>query len=203
MKIYKSCKTLSLFRFQEILDTKEYKYLIHDWEDVVIDEDLQKELNETWSEIFKEYLTLKDDGEIKASFRQLALISKMTTKLVICSSLLDAYVCQSTRKGRKDYSNELRTWGYKIDPLKPLQNQVNRIISQLKTLKSSIQIKEKAYEKQYKKELTQEKISIDEQIANVEEWLGKNHIDSEKTTVSRWIAYIKRVEKKVKKQKAA
>jgi len=202
-KIYKSCKTLSLFRFYEILDSKDYKYLIHDWEDVVIDEDLQKELDEIWGEIFKEYITLKDDGEIKASFKQLAFISKLTTKLVICSALLDGYVCQSTKKGRKVYSDELREWGYKIDPTKPLQNQVDRIISQLKTLKSTIEIKEKEHDKQFKKELTEEKITIDEQIANVEEWLGKDHIDPEKTVVARWIAYVKRVQQKVKKQKAA
>lgn len=203
MKIYKSCKTISLFRFYEILDSKDYKYLIDNWENVEINEDLQKELDKIWGEIFKEYITLKDDNEIKASFKQLALISKMKTKLIVCSALLEAYVCQSTKKGRKDYSEELREWGYKIDPLKPLQNQVDRVISNLKSLKSSIEIKEVEYEKQFKKELTEEKVTIDDQIANVEEWLGKDYIDSEKTTVSRWVGYVKRVEAKVKKQKAA
>ena len=138
MKIYKSCKTLNLFRFYEILDSKDYKYLIDDWENVEIDEKLQKKLDEIWSEIFKEYITLKDDGEIKASFKQLALISKMKTKLIVCSALLEAYVCQSTKKGRKDYSEELKEWGYKIDTTKPLQSCISQVMMWANVIREGI-----------------------------------------------------------------
>ena len=202
MKIYKSCKTLSIFRFYEILDTKDYKYLIDDYENTEITDDLQNDLDNIWSEIFKEYIVLKDDKQIRTSFKKLAYISKLETKLSICISLLNALVEQTTKEAQKKYIKELSAWGYPINQNKPIQDEINRIIRNFKTLKSSIKIKKNEYNKEYKKELTQEKIDIDEQVVNVEQALN-NSIDSNSTTVSKWIYYVKRASSIARKQKAA
>ena len=202
MKIYKSCKTLSIFRFYEILDTKDYKYLIDDYENTEITDDLQNDLDNIWSEIFKEYIVLKDDKQIRTSFKKLAYISKLETKLSICISLLNGLVEQTTKEAQKKYIKELSAWGYPINQNKPIQDEINRIIRNFKTLKSSIKIKKNEYNKEYKKELTQEKIDIDEQVVNVEQALN-NSIDSNSTTVSKWIYYVKRASSIARKQKAA
>ena len=202
MKIYKSCKTLSIFRFYEILDTKDYKYLIDDYENTEITDDLQNDLDNIWSEIFKEYIVLKDDKQIRTSFKKLAYISKLETKLSICISLLNGLVEQTTKEAQKKYIKELSAWGYPINQNKHIQDEINRIIRNFKTLKSSIKIKKNEYNKEYKKELTQEKIDIDEQVVNVEQALN-NSIDSNSTTVSKWIYYVKRASSIARKQKAA
>ena len=87
-----------------------------------------------------EYITLKDDKEIKLSFKQLAYINKLETKLFICGELLKGLSYQSTKKGTEIYIKELTKWKYKIDIKKDLQTEVNRIISDLKSLKSTIEI---------------------------------------------------------------
>ena len=201
MKIYKTCRTISLFRFYEILDSKDYKYLIDDWENTKIDEKLQLELNKIWIELFKEYIVLKDDSEIKTSFKKLALIDKMKTKLAISSSLLNGYLSQSSKQEKKKYSDELKAWGFKINVNLPQQNQVDRLISSFKALKSTIEIKQIEWDKLFKKELTEEKINIDEQIVNVEDVLGGGKtIDSEKTMVSKWVFYVKKATMIAKKR---
>jgi hypothetical protein len=197
MKIYKTCRELSMFRFYEILDTKEYKYLLKDY-DIEIDEKLKSELNEIWIEIFKEYIVLKDDREIKKSFRKLALINKLETKLSICTNLLNCFLNQSTKKGQKIIVKELGHWGYHIRLNKPLQEEINRVISGFKALKSSIEIKKVEFKKEFEKELSEEKINIDRQIVNVEQILG-NVINSNTTMVSKWIEYVKTAEYKAKK----
>lgn len=199
MKIYKTCRTLNMFRFYEILDTKDYKYLIDDYDNVEITPELQKELNEIWSKLFNEYITLKDDKEIRLSFKKLMIISRLETKLSICISLLNGFVSQTTKKGQKQYIKELSAWGYPINQNKPVQDEVDRIIRNFKTLRSGIKMKKIAYEKEFKSELSKEKISIDEQVANVEQALGKNFIDQHKATVSTWVSYVKQAVRKSKK----
>ena len=193
MKIYKSCKTLMMGRFYEILETSDYKYLIEEYEGVEISTDLELELTNIWREIFKEYITLKDDGEIKSLYRKYAFVDKLKTKLSICSSLLNGYVSQSTKKGRKDYSEELKEWGFKININLPQQNQVERVMSQLKALKSTIEIKEAEYKILLKKEETKEKFNIDKLIVDIEDRLGGGKtIDPDTTTVSKWVFLVKK-----------
>jgi hypothetical protein len=189
-----------MFRFYEILDTKDHRYLIKDYEDVEIKSELKAELKNIWIELFKEYIVLKDDKEIKNSFRQLAHINKLETKLFICKELLKCLTHQSTRKGQKVFIDELSSWGYVINQNKPLGDEIERIISGFKSLKSSITIRKVAFNKQHNKELSEEKINIDKQIVNVEQMLS-NVINSHTTMVSKWIEYVKIAEYKARKLK--
>lgn len=200
MKIFKTCRTLSLFLFYEILDTKDYKYLIEDYEGVEINEELKAKLDSIWNELFKEYITLKDDKEIRLSFKQLAIIDKLEKKLVICKSLIEGLIYQSTVKGQIKYIKELSAWGYPIDRNKSLKDEIDRVIRNLKTLQSSIKIKRVAFEKIHKKELTQEKINLDKEIVAVEQTLGGGkNIDAEKTMLSKWIEYVRKAKEISKK----
>ena len=191
MKIFKSCRTLSMFRFYEILNSKDYKYLIENYDEIEIDDQLKIELTLIWNNLFKEYIVLKDDKEIKLSFRQLALIDKLEKKLEICKLLLEALTYQTTRKAQVEYIKELSAWGYAINRRKPLQDEIDRITRNLKSLRSNILIKKAEFEKTHKKELKQEKINIDKDIVNVEHVLNKV-INSEETMISKWIEYIKK-----------
>lgn len=200
MKIFKTCRTLSMFLFYEILDTGDYKYLIEDYENLEINEELKSKLDIIWSNLFKEYITLKDDKEVRLSFKQLAIIDKLEKKLVICKSLIEGLIYQSTTKGQIKYIKELSAWGYPIDCNKPLKDEIDRIIRNLKTLRSSIGIKRAQFEKTHKKELTQEKINLDKEVVNVEQTLGGGKsIDPEKTMVSKWIEYVRKAKEISKK----
>lgn len=186
-----------MYRFYEILDTKDYRYLLKDY-DIEVDEELKKELNKIWIELFKEYIVLKDDREIKKSFRKLALINKLETKLTICKELLKCLMHQSTKNGQKALISELSAWGYPINQRKSLQDECERIIKNFRALKSTITIKKKEFEKEHKKELSEEKLNIDKQVVNVEQILG-NTIDLHKTMVSKWIQYVKLAKYKAKR----
>ncbi len=143
---------------------------------------------------------MKDDKEIKNSFRQLAYIDKLETKLFICKELVKCLTHQSTKKGQKALTEELAAWGYKINPKNPLKDEIDLVIKNLKSLKSSITIRKVAFEKEHKKELSEEKINIDKQIVNVEQVLG-NVINSQTTMVSKWVEYVKIAENKARKSK--
>ena len=110
---------------------------------------------------------------------------------------------QSTKKRQKIVIKELSAWGFHIDINKPLKDEIELVISGFKALKSTIAIKKAEWDDEHKKELSEEKINIDKQVANVEQILGKNDIDLHRTMVSKWIEYVKIAEQKVKKQKAA
>lgn len=193
MKIYKNCRTLSMFRFYEILETKDYYYLVEDYDNVERTPELERKLDGIWTDLFKEYINLKDDRKIRSSFKKLALISKMETKLTICANLLKGLSLQTTKTGLLKYKKELSAWGYPINGNKSLTLEVERLTKQLKLLHSSINIKRSEYKKEYHSDLTKEKISIDAQIVNVEQTL-QNVIDSNRVTVSKWIEYVKRAE---------
>lgn len=189
---------MNMFRFYEILDTKDYLYLVKDYENVELSSELKVTLEKIWIELFKEYIVLKDSKEIKNSFRLLAYINKLETKLFICKELLKCLTHQSTKKGQKMFIAELSEWGYKIDIKKPLKDEIQRVISDFKALKTTITIKKSAFEREHKKELSQEKINIDKQVVNVEQILG-NVINPQTTMVSKWVEYVKIAEKKAKK----
>ena len=198
MKIYKTCRTLNMFRFYEILDTKEYQYLVKDYENVKLTSELKAILEKIWIELFKEYIVLKDSKEIKNSFRMLFYINELEKKLFIGKELLKCLTYQSTKKRQKMVIDELFEWGFKIDIKKPLKDEIERVISDFKALKTTITIKKAAFEKEHKKELSQEKINIDKQVVNVEQILG-NVINPQTTMVSKWVEYVKIAEKKAKK----
>lgn len=200
MKIFKTCKTLSMFRFYEILDTGDYKYLIEDYENLEINKELKLKLDAIWGILFKEYITLKDDKEVRLSFKQLAIIDKLEKKLATCKVLIKGLVYQSTIKGQIKYIKELSAWGYPINRNKLLKDEIYRVFRNLKTLHSSIGIKRAQFEKTHKKELTQEKINLDKDIVNVEQTLGGGkNIDPEKTMISKWIEYVRKAKELSKK----
>lgn len=193
MRILKTCRTVSMFRFYEILNSKDHKFLLEVYEDVEIDEDLKKKLSDTWNNLFREYIDLKDDKEIKLSFKQLALICKLEKKLSTCTILLEALTYQSTRVGQVKLMKELGAWGFNMDRVKPLKKEIARVFNRLKSLRSNILIKKAEFEKTHKKEATQEKLDLDRDIVNVEQALGGGkNIDPEKTMMSKWVAMVRK-----------
>jgi hypothetical protein len=182
-----------MFRFYEILDSKDHRYLLEEYEDVVIDEKLKGELSDCWNDLFREYIDLKDDTTIKQSFKQLALISKLEKKLNVCSKLLECLGYQSTRVGQVKLMKELAAWGFSMDRRKPLEDEVSRIFRSLKSLKSNILIKKAAFQETHKKEATQEKLDLDRDIVNVEQALGGGkNIDPDRTMMSKWVAMVRK-----------
>lgn len=210
MKIYKTCRTLIMWRFYEVLETGSYVYLIKDYESY-IDEDkkgnlkqvnvtkeIQEQLNEAWENIFNQYVELKDEREIRIIFKKRAYISKLETKLSICSNLLKCLSVQTDEKMRLKSIKELSAWGYPINRNKPLDEEIERVTRNLKSLQSGINIKKSEFERDYKNELRNEKVSISKQIANIEAVLDKDFIDDRKISVERWIAYVNQAERKAK-----
>jgi len=202
MKIYKSCKTLSIFRFYEILDTKDYKYLIEDYENTEITEELQLQLDDIWSELFKEYIDLKKDRTLVQSFKKRQLIAKMETRLVFGINLLKALIIQTDDKWIQDYIDALSLYNFKIDINKDLETECIRIKNNLKTLKSNISIKKNQYENDYGSKNNEEPIDIDKQIYSVEKALDMSyHIMKHNTSVKEWITLINLTIETTKKNK--
>lgn len=193
MRILSTCRTVSMFRFYEILDTKEYKYLLEQYEGVEIDEKLKNELSECWNVLFREYIDLKDDKVIKQSFKQLALISKLEKKLNITSKLLERLSVQVLRVEQLKFMKEISNWGYSMDRRKPLKAEIARVFRSLKSLRSNILIKKAEFEKTHRKELNEEKLDLDRDIVNVEQALGGGkNIDPERTMMSKWVAMVRK-----------
>ena len=202
MKIYKSCRELPMYNFYEVLETKDPKYLVKEYDDVEMTDELANELTPIWRNIFEEYIVLKDDKQIRLSFKKLIIISKLETKYEICKSLVSGLISQVLKKEQKKYIEELCHWGFLIDGRKNINSEIERIIKNLKALNSGIQIKRVQYDKEFRKEQDDEKTSIDAQIVAIELILENGAIDIHRTTVSKWVEYTKMAVKRTRKQKA-
>ncbi len=203
MKIYKTCRELMIFNFYEILETKDYRYLIKGYEDIEITDKEVKELGlyEIWVKIFKEYIDLKDDKTIRLSFKKKYQIAKLETKRTFGANLLRLLLIQTEDIKIDETIEQLNAWGFKIK--KRTNEEIELVLRQLKSLKSSITIKKVAYEKEFNKEQKNEKIDLDRQIYGMEQILDmKYHILKKHTTVKEFATISKMAIEKAKKQKS-
>jgi hypothetical protein len=191
-RYYRNCDELSVYNFHKILETNNYSYLIvgfDDYKEVKFDE---KEADELWGNIYEEYCRLTKNNKSLLYFAIFQELLYLKTRYQVARILL----MQLSNENNKeefvlDCIEKLREWKYKIDKEKPLKDELARMIHQLKVSENKIQIKQSELEDLKVDE--GEKLSLIEQNVKLELALGKNKINTKKTSVSEHVALFNEV----------
>jgi hypothetical protein len=191
-RYYRNCDELSVYNFHKVLETNNYSYLIvgfDDYKEVKFDE---KEADELWGNIYEEYCRLTKNNKSLLYFAIFQELLYLRTRYQVARILL-MQLSNSNNKEEfvLDCIERLREWKYKIDKEKPLKDELARMIHQLKVSENKIQIKQSELEDLKVDE--GEKLSLIEQNVKLELALGKNKINTKKTSVSEHVALFNEV----------
>jgi hypothetical protein len=191
-RYYRNCDELSVYNFHKILETNNYSYLIvgfDDYKELKFDE---KEADELWGNIYEEYCRLTKNNKSLLYFAIFQELLYLKTRYQVARILLMQLSNENNKeKFVLDCIEKLREWKYKIDKEKPLKDELARMIHQLKVSENKIQIKQSELEDLKVDE--GEKLSLIEQNVKLELALGKNKINTKKTSVSEHVALFNEV----------
>jgi len=189
---YKSCKTLPLYNFYELLNTKNYNWLIKGYsEDSEDPTDVDNEfLANLFNEIVENYQESLNGKKDVKQWMIVAQVNEMEVELKIVATLLDLHL----KEYNKDIEQEIISWGY--DPEDP-----KKVLKDLEGLKFRISIfkgkNKDLFSTEEDKETKEKVYDLYKDIASVEYSLGTSIvIDPYKTVVDKWVNYILIIEKK-------
>ena len=199
---YKSCKTLPMYNFYEILGSNDYRWLLKAFNydsDMIVSDEENKRLETVFYNIFNEYIELKNDTKTINNIKQRAIIANLENRLFWGATLLKLYIKNPTEGTAK----ALKEWKFKIDFNGNLEKEIKSVSNQLKSLKTKINIEVSKYESTLEKNKSKKEIkfNIDEQTISIAKVLELNFpIIAKTTTVSQWVAYCKNAERVIKQR---
>lgn len=195
MKFHKTCKTLPIYNFNEILKANDLRFLVKDYDEYE-DEEFKLVGEETaeataiFKSIIYEYSELTFNREILLNYNSQIKIVKEEFKYSITEKILNNY---------NEFENEIVLtvlpnigWNFDIDG--DIEMQLVSIIGSMKKLKTKISILKLKYEEKFKnKNKKQEDAELydklDEETISLELSLKLSYsIDTKKTSVSKWIS---------------
>ena len=193
---YKTCKTLPLYNFYEILNTKDLYWLVRGYDDEFSKEDL-KDIDDTtlfqiWELIHTEYSGLFKGGSDDKKYLKVAQISEMEVEASTVRDLIDLLKVRNSEAIR----NEIDAWGYFGDDIEKTENKLKQLDFKISIFRS----KNKDLIDPEKKDKVEERVyDLFADIVAVESaFEGSQKIDPFKDTVSRWVNIILLAEKKQK-----
>lgn len=183
-KHHKSIKTLPVYNFYEILKTGD---LVHLW----IDEPGEEDLSEVWSQIYNEYC--EEAGVSNRHLKQVAKVEELKLKHERIRLLLILSV-DASLKVREKAREYLKKLNFIFRNGQPDQQEFDRLINQLKSLETKINIEEERLPKEDKKEA----VKLMKQVIALENLFQGRTIDIYTMPVEKWLALIESAEERVK-----
>lgn len=193
MHLYKDCSDLSIKKFDIIYKTNDFRYLIVEW-DGYEEIEVPKDANERWQDIRNEWIDLLDNNVI-GYYYQLVLESVyLQTRYNVVKQLLNMIWMRDEfdEEAEKIYVGALAEWNYKWNPKQNKTKEMERLLKQLKRSENKIELKLDELEKLKKEnDITDDVSSLEKQAVALEQITGKNNIDTEKTSVRKWVEITK------------
>jgi len=194
MKAHKSCRSLPIYNFNEILKTSDLRFLIKDFDEFADDnkELSSSELNELeaiYKNIIYEYSELTKNKKIIANYKSRILIVENEFKYNTSIQILDLY----TKTLDLDVLKLLNRLDWKINFEKEADPQVSKVISDLSSLKTKIAILKVKHDERFKDNETKEDTEyidrLDSEAISLELGLKLSYsINTRLMSVSRWIS---------------
>ena len=194
-KVYSSCDLLPISLFHEILKTSDYTLLYQDYENLE-KKPTNEEIYALWEDVYDEYLGLIKDENISYYFELeeevIYLNRRYETAFFMIKQISDGVLDMDLMIA---YVNELSKWGYVIDLSKDLDDELNKAVRQLKASRNKINLREGEL-KELKKSMDKNvgSMSLIEQAARLEQGLGRENIDIDKTVVTKWFILLNLLE---------
>ena len=196
MHLYKDCSDLSIKKFDIIYKTNDFRYLIVGW-DGYEEIEVPKGANERWQDIRNEWIELLDNNVI-GYYYQLVLESVyLQTRYNVVKQLLNMIWIRDEfdEESEKIYVGALAEWKYNWNPKQNKTKEMERLLKQLKRSENKIELKLDELEKLKKEnDITDDVSSLEKQAVALEQITGKNNIDTETTSVRKWVEITKLTE---------
>lgn len=193
MHLYKDCSDLSIKKFDIIYKTNDFRYLIVGW-DGYEEIEVPKGANERWQDIRNEWIELLDNNVI-GYYYQLVLESVyLQTRYNVVKQLLNMIWIRDEfdEESEKIYVGALAEWKYNWNPKQNKTKEMERLLKQLKRSENKIELKLDELEKLKKEnDITDDVSSLEKQAVALEQITGKNNIDTETTSVRKWVEITK------------
>ena len=195
MEFYKSCRTLSIYSFNEIIKSNDFRFLIKDFDEYNSEEiklvgvDLEEAI-EIFKEIVYEYSELTFNRNLLLNYKSQINIVKEEFRYSVTEKILNFYA----ESGDLDVLNMLNNLEWKIDIEGDINLQVEDIVASMKKFRNKINILKLKYKDKFdgKSKDKKEEIFIDKldsEAISLEIALKISYqIDTKKTSVSKWIS---------------
>lgn len=171
----------------------DYSYLYVDF-DGYTKVDVSNDVELVWEVIYEEYLKLTENNTAILYYEVVKELLYLQTRYEVASSLLQQLAMGKMDENMfKAYVLELRKWQYDLDEKKPLKEETERLVAQLRASQNKIRLKEEE-KKSFENKETGDKLTLVQQQVKLEQALSRNEIDTKKTVVSKWITLIKEVQ---------
>lgn len=186
-KYHQSIRTLPVFNFYEILKTGSLDHL---W----IDEAGEEDLSEVWDKIYNEYC--EEAGVDNRHLKQVAKIEELKLKheKVRLLLMLSVDKAKPVRDKAREY---LKNFNFIFREGKPIQEEFDRLVNQLKSLETKIAIEEEKLPKEDKKEA----VKLMKQVVALENLFPGRNIDIYTMPVEKWLAIIEHADERIKSMK--
>ena len=202
MKLFKSCSTLPIKNFFQIIETEDLRYLTKkfDFENSKLklnEEDLNA-LNLIWENIYFEYSELTSNHTLRSILKKQCLIEEWSTIYDVITKCVELYDFYGETEAL-ELINKLEHKSYKINLQKPLGKQLIKIDSQMKGLKNKIKIFKIKLVKSVKDDKEEVKSNLERDALYLERNLElKRAINVQKTPVKTWVEMLELSKEKAK-----
>lgn len=193
MKWHISCSTLSIYAFHKIMESGDYKFLAKEPYSNFVKDIGRDKLEKVWAVIYKEYCELTNDNRALEYYRLKSELIYLETRRQVVGKLFSQIAMRKMpREVFMTYIEEIRNWKFKYKKNRKTLAEMEDLGRQIKATGNRISVtrsKLKSFE------TGGNPVPLEMQVLNVEQALGKNSIDLEKTTVVRWIYMMEKIKK--------
>jgi hypothetical protein len=195
MEFYKSCRTLSIYSFNEILRSNDLRFLIKDF-DEYNDEEIKlvgvdaMQASEIFKEIIYEYSSLTFNRSILKNYMSQINIEKEEFRYNITEKILNFYA-ESEDLSILETLNNL---DWKMDINGDINSQIKIIIASMRKFRTKINILKLKHDEKFKKKVIVDNEDsyvdvLESEAISLEIALKISHsIDTKNTSVSKWIS---------------
>lgn len=201
MHLYKNCRDISIFNFDMIYRTNDFRYLVvgfNGYDDI----EVPKEAEERWAEIFNQWLDLLESADLRYYYDLMFEVNYLETRFIVARELLFQIY---TRMGSMadevldKYIVELKNWRYKFKKDNGILKEVHRLMLFHKGSANEISLKRSELESMSKTSKSKEE-TLESQAVILERVTGIK-IDIRTTSVLTWEEN-KKLANRINKEKA-
>lgn len=202
MKLFKSCSTLPVKNFFQIIETDDLRYLTKKFDiensKLKLSNDDIAILSSIWEEIYFEYCEITSNHKLKSILKKQCLIQEWETIYYVVTECINIFDVYGTKESL-DLINRLNDKKYQINLNKPLGIQLNKLDNKMKGLKNKIKIFKIKLVNSVKEDKEEVKNNLERDALYLERNLDlKRAIDISKTPIKTWVQMIELSKEKAK-----
>lgn len=184
--LYKDCYDLSIYNFDIIFKTKDFRYLVPGY-DGYNDIDIPIGAGKRWNDIYHEWIKLSDSNTMIYYYQLLSEVAYLETRYVATQVLIyEIYTQNMNEKTLDMYIEALKVWRYFYNKDNDKLAEVERLTNQHIASKNKIGLKRSELDRM-KDEFSDNEQTLVGQAVILEQITGRNNIDIKTTSVAKWL----------------